>query len=226
MSCNKLTLAAFMVTSALGLTGCDSGSSTPPDDFRNPCLDCNPDKPKPLQSIDRVGAQAWMRDSSGNIVSRDVGSPILVGHGGAPGVGFLVQPVQLQLQDGTWVEATRSLGQSTTDGRTFVPDHRLDADCHGVTFTNGQYWINDDQVDTMLRGGGFRQTTTPKVGDVAVYRDSAGNVVHSVTVTKVDPTTGQVLEVSGLGGIQMHEHINTPRDGWSDPTATITYYTR
>lgn len=197
------------------------------DPFRNPCLNCNIDKPKPLQNIPRIGEQAFMRDASGNIISRNFGSPVPVGHDGAPGTAFIVQPVQLQLKDGTWVDAHISQGISTTDGVNYTPDHRMDTDCHGVSFTGGKYWISDPDVPAVLRGGGFHATTTPKVGDVGVFRDANGNVVHSVTVTKVDPKTGAVLEVSGLGGLEMHEHVNSPpSSAWGDPSATITYYTK
>ena len=45
-------------------------------------------------------------------------------------------------------------------------------------------------------------------------------------VTRVDPATGTVLEVSGLGGIQMDEHRDSPSGAWQNPNVTITYYTR
>jgi hypothetical protein len=225
MSAVKHALGVAAVVCALCLAGCKDSSmaSTP---FKNPCTTCNPDKPKPLQSINRVGTQAFKRDSSGNIISKNDGHPGLAGHGGAPGVGFVVQPVKLQLQDGSWINATKSLGKSTTDGTNFIADHRMDADCHGVSFTDGEYWIDDGEVTGVLKGGGFKETTTPKPGDIGVIRDKRGNVVHSVTVTKVDPTTGAVVEVSGLGGLEMHEHVNTPADAWGDPNAKITYYTK
>lgn len=226
MSAMKLTIGAAAVVCALCLTGCKDSSMTS-SPFKNPCTICNPEKPKPLQSINRVGTQAFKRDGSGNIISRGAGSPFLAGHGGASGVKFSVQPVELQLQDGSWIKATKSLSKSTTDGgATFTTDHRLDTDCHGVSFTNGEYWINDDEVAGVLKGGGFKATTTPKPGDVGIIRDEHGNIVHSVTVTKVDPTTGAVVEVSGLGGVEMHEHVNTPDDAWNDPKKTITYYTK
>jgi len=195
--------------------------------FRNPCLSCNVDKPKPLQAISRDGTQAFKRDSSGAIISRSLGGVIGLGHGGAPGTIFGGREVELQLQDGTWIKAFEATGQSTLDrGATWTDDHRFETDCHGVSFTQGQYWINDDQVAAILSGGGFTEAATPKPGDIGVYRNASGDPVHSVTVTKVDPTTGDVLEVSGLGGLEMHEHINTPADGWSDPNATIKYYTK
>ncbi len=186
----------------------------------DPCTEC---KPKELSDIERAGKDAFKRDQNGDIVAVDDGNPIIVGHGGAQGEGFRVQPVKLQLKDGTWIEGYRSLNQSTTDGTTFKTDYRFQADCHGVTFAEGKYWINDDQVDTMITGGGFKQTATPKVGDIGVYRDSNGSVVHSVTVSQVD-ANGKVTEVSGLGGIEMKEHADPPNRGWGDPNATITYY--
>ncbi len=103
-------------------------------------------------------------------------------------------------------------------------------DCHGLTFVDGQYWINDDQVDSLLKGDGYKKTDTPEPGDVGVYRNERGEVVHSVTVTGVDPGTGDVNEVSGLGGLEPAAHSDAPTPGpgggWPDPKATIEYYKR
>lgn len=186
----------------------------------DPCVICHP---KELSPISRTGADAFKRDENGEIIAIDQGSPAFVQHGGAPGEAFKVQPVKIQLKDGTWIEGFRSFNESTKNGVDFTPDHRFQADCHGVTFADGKYWVNDDQVETILVGGGLKQTATPKVGDVGVYRDANGLVVHSVTVSKVDES-GKVTEISGLGGLEMHEHTDPPASGWGDPNATITYY--
>lgn len=73
------------------------------------------------------------------------------------------------------------------------------ADCHGITFTNGDFWINNDQVPKILDSGLFQKINTYKSsffssrmkwleddrilkGDVVIYRDKDNIPVHSVTV--------------------------------------------
>lgn len=174
---------------------------------------------KTLSKITRTGAQAFARDSSGAIKATKTSDPYGSGHGGAPGETFIVQEYELELIDGSTVGAKKSLGRLDPKTGKIVPDARMDTDCHGVTFAGGEYWINNDQVDRTLAGGGFKKTATAKPGDVMVYRNSSGEVVHSVTVTKVDKA-GKPAEVSGLGGLEMSEHADPPDKGWYDATAT------
>ncbi len=102
----------------------------------------------------------------------------------------------------------------------------LNCDCHGVTFGDGEYWINNDQVDKILKGDGYTKEAKPQVGDVVIYREN-GQVVHSVTVKTVDPKAGTVT-VEGKGGIEPNVHVNlvTPGPGgaWPNPNATVEYY--
>ena len=94
---------------------------------------------KSVQPLSRVGTQAFNRDAAGQIVARNNGALTWVGHGGDPGAEFEVQPVQLQLVDLSWIDAHRAIGVSRpVGGSTTSPDHRMDADCHGVSFTQGE----------------------------------------------------------------------------------------
>lgn len=179
---------------------------------------------KKFRNIKRKGTEAFKCDANGKITATKTGEPYGTGHGGAPDDTFVAEDYELELQDGSKIQASKSLGKLDSSGN-LVPDHHMDTDCHGVTFTNGEYWIDNDQVDRILKGGGFHETTTPKPGDIGVYRDANGNIVHSVTVEAVDKT-GKVTKVTGLGGIQMEEHIDPPEEGWKDPKAKIHYYTK
>jgi hypothetical protein len=173
----------------------------------------------------RKGSEAFKRDSNGDIIATKTGGPYGVQHGGAPGETFVVEEYELELQDGSTVKATKSLGKLDPATGSLIPDNRMDTDCHGVTFADGEYWINNDQVDKVLSGSSYTQTSSPKQGDVGVFRDSSGNVVHSVTVSGVD-SNGNVTSVTGLGGLETTEHTDAPADAWSDPNATIDYYTK
>ena len=72
-------------------------------------------------------------------------------------------------------------------------------DCHGWTFTCGKKWINNDQVQKILDDNGYSETTKPKVGDVAVYKDSNGNITHTGVVREVDEN-GNVVDVESKWG--------------------------
>jgi hypothetical protein len=88
----------------------------------------------------------------------------------------------------TWIEAYLNLGK----------DKRFTTNCHGQTFTDGEFWIDNSQVEDLLGGEGYKATKTPEVGDVVVYRKD-GNVVHSMKITD---TAGGVT-VTGLAGTQI-----------------------
>jgi hypothetical protein len=178
-----------------------------------------PKSGKTLSNIKRLGTDAFKRDERGRIKAVHTGGPFGSGHGGAPGETFILDEYELELKDGSKIIAFKSQGKLDQQTGKIVPDARMDSDCHGVTFTDGEYWINNDQVDAILAGGGFKKTTTAKPGDVLVYRDSNDEVVHSVTVTEVDKDN-KVTKVSGLGGIEMKEHQDPPAKGWYDPNAT------
>lgn len=128
-------------------------------------------------------------------------------------------------------------------------DPSLETDCHGETFTNGKFWINDNQVDMILQGDNYIGTNNPQNGDVLIYRAKQdtyynpstdqfsyigigkpaygkGDVVHSMTVTDVDRNTGAVTEVSGDAGVA-HEnnyYVTTPQGGWPYFPVDLQYY--
>jgi hypothetical protein len=196
---------------------CSSFDPSPPATVVTPCG-------KILHNIPgRANTSAFQHNADGSIVATPVGGPVDVGHGGAPGERFRAQQYDLTLADGTTIPAFTSSSRVDSTTANLVPDPRMGTDCHGVTFTNGQYWINDNDVDTLLAHGGYHPVADPRPGDVLVYRNPAtGNVVHSVTVTDID-NNGQVRQVSGLGGLQTSEDYYTPDTGWPDPK-TIEYW--
>jgi len=46
--------------------------------------------------------------------------------------------------------------------------------CHGWVFTGGQYWVGGESVQQILDDNGYKPTTTPKAGDIVVYRNHVG----------------------------------------------------
>lgn len=114
----------------------------------------------------------------------------------------------IETDNGKQIEVTRSIDKSPNG----------DSDCHGLSFADGEYWINNNQVNTILEGDGYKETSTPVVGDIAVYYDVDAKgkevVVHSATVTAVD-SNGNVTEVSGYGGDQPGSKSTSPENGFS-----------
>ncbi len=100
---------------------------------------------------------------------------------------------------------------------TVVGEPTAAYDCHGLTFKNRNFWIDNDQVDTILVDQGWKKRgdagvpAAPAVGDVVIYRDAAGKVTHSGLVDAV--AGGQVTRVRskwGNGGEYLHDPNDVP----------------
>ncbi len=57
--------------------------------------------------------------------------------------------------------------------------------CHGWVFTAGQFWVRSDEVGLILRDNGYQHVALLRPGDLAIYRDPQGAVVHSGVVRYV-----------------------------------------
>jgi len=71
---------------------------------------------------------------------------------------------------------------------------RFKSNCHGLTFLAGEYWLMPKPVETILKDGGWAMVRPVDVkrGDVAIYRDLRGQIVHSARVVGQD-ARGHVL---------------------------------
>jgi len=99
------------------------------------------------------------------------------------------------------------------------------SDCHGTTFAKGQVWINDNQVEKLMKGDGYdtrNPSRTPTAGAVGIYSSDGklSNTVHSVMVESV--TNGNASVVS-KGGITA-KVVTTPQGAWDDRNVQIRYY--
>jgi RHS repeat-associated protein len=188
----------------------------------------------PLAFVDPDGK--LKKDRSGKLVykpkrcgwEQHLGSTERTGPNTLRTTNYYGETGELETDDGTKITAFRSRQVSEQVELTLVNgrmvqtkvfegsqrrnDRRMDTNCHGLTFTLGGYWINNDQVMTLLRHDGYRptdQTNPPRIGDIAVYFDANNNVVHTATVTEVDGNGG-VRYVAGVGGIQTAALNTTP----------------
>jgi hypothetical protein len=101
------------------------------------------------------------------------------------------------------------------------------SNCHGTTFADGKFWINNEAVDRILKDEYTKVSGPAKIGDVVIYRNSAGTPVHSVTVTEVD-SAGTPTKAKGEAGLQTEVKETAvgpgPGTAWRDPNVSIEIY--
>jgi len=172
----------------------------------------------PVKYIDPDGR--LQRDSEGNLIFTPEGDEIRVSH--PSGRSASVQPGWLYADDGTRIEAFANREES---------EPGFDTDCHGFSFADGQYWINNWEVQPILDGDGYENRLPPKVGDIVVYFEGRGVVVHSAKIVAVrtkynflwfhwGPT---VVEVEGISGVQTEIRRTTVENGWLGASHYIYY---
>lgn len=112
---------------------------------------------------------------------------------------------------------------STIQGFTQTAILRAEADksanCHGWVFTNGQYIIACEDVDTILHGNNYTEVQRPQLGDVAVYRNSDRAVVHTGVVRGfLDNEIPLVESKWGMNGVYLHLANQQPY------SSTVSYW--
>ncbi len=182
-------------------------------------------------ALAKKGASVFKRDKDGKIIARKKGPPKKTKNN--LGQDVELQEYELELVDGNTVTAYQSNGLLDDKGNLVATDGGGHTNCHGQTFAEGEYWINDDQVPKMLTAGGFTSTTSPGPGDIVIYRATAdiypgatGQAVHSVTVVKHDSAGNPV--VWGEGGLQTHPGETSIPNAWPLPPSTyaVEYWTK
>ena len=86
-----------------------------------------------------------------------------------------------------WVRDGVVASDAATD---FSESQNLKSNCHGWVFANGQHMLWRDGVEQILEDNGYQVCKAPHAGDLIIYRNAAGEILH----------TGQV-KVAVLGGI-------------------------
>jgi len=115
---------------------------------------------------------------------------------------------------------------------TFVNNATKKFNCHGQSFKNREVQVFGDFVGTILKDQGWKKVdeNNTKVGDIIIYRDSRGNVLHSGIVTKVeflDTRIGIVTEVQSKWGesIEYRHHPKFAPDSYQPPGGSIEFWT-
>jgi RHS repeat-associated protein len=147
----------------------------------------------PLQYKDANGKV--IVDPNGNIVFVKLGETKFQ-HAGAYGKSADVNYGFIFANDGTPILVYQDVKKQLEGANT---------DCHGVTFSAGQFWINNDQVSALLKGDGYSEVNYDERqwGDPIIYTNKNGEVEDSRRVMK------DKNKAYGQGGL---ETKNTTKD--------------
>jgi RHS repeat-associated protein len=129
----------------------------------------------------------------------------------------------LQTDNGVRIQADFNL-----DG-----DRSGDANCHGLTFGDGEFSIDNKQIATLIENDGYHEVSesAAQAGDVVVYEEAVyatkgddkgtikeWRVVHSATVVE---TEGGV-QVAGINGTQMKSTTTAKDQAWTPSSNPVT----
>src|SRR5262249_28326895 len=101
--------------------------------------------------------------------------------------------------------------------RTAPPDTSYN--CHGWVFAAGKFWVKGQEVQAILDDNGYREVSTPRPNDVAVFRDDVGNILHTGLV-RTASEDGLILIESKWGTLGRYIHM--PQD--QVYAASCSYY--
>ncbi len=105
------------------------------------------------------------------------------------------------VKDGNNERSTSSVQLESEDTR---------ANCHGWVFTGGKHMLWRDGVARILEDNGYRKCHVPRPGDLIVYRDDRGEILHT-GVVKTGLFGGILVESKwGLEGRFVHDPQQQP----------------
>ncbi|MFO0929396.1 MAG: hypothetical protein U0736_20605 [Gemmataceae bacterium] len=82
---------------------------------------------------------------------------------------------------------------------------KSDCNCHGWVFTGGRCWVRGTAVETILHDNRYQVVSQPVPGDLAVFRDEQGQVMHTALVRLVRDDGVVLLESKwGILGCYLH----------------------
>ena len=151
-----------------------------------------------------------VRDKDGNIVYVSTGTVIDVVH--PTGSTTQMEIGYIFADDGTKIQVYRNVTGSA----------EWKTNCHGTTFLDALYWLNNNQVPSLLKGDGYVDVEPTKLieKDIIVFENkTTTDSERSATVTKPDAQIEEA-EVEGEGGLETAKHKDKVKDAWNTRTAT------
>jgi hypothetical protein len=115
----------------------------------------------------------------------------------APGVHFNLDEFnQMQVDLLARLEMTGTV--------TPLPLGWQNANCHGWVFTGGTFFVINEDVQTILDDNGYKAVGSPHASDIAVYRNSEGQVIHTALVRFTGLGSVMVESKWGHCGVFLH----------------------
>jgi hypothetical protein len=111
--------------------------------------------------------------------------------------GRLVPVYRARVPEG--LEEFASSPDALRSRRIELATNDAQANCHGWVFTGGKYLLKGAGADTILADNDYAVVANPKPGDVIVYRDLLGQIVHTGLVKSANASDGFVLIESKWG---------------------------
>ncbi len=98
-----------------------------------------------------------------------------------------------------------------------LADANADSNCTGWVFTGAHSWIQCRDVQNILDDNGYHVNASARPGDLVIYRDDAGAIVHVGCVASLVGTGRPMIESKwGYQGLFLHLPEGTPYgDAWS-----------
>lgn len=123
-----------------------------------------------------------------------------------------------------WEKPPQALKVSEDQWRALCPPARLRSlsatyNCVGLVFASRRTWVETDSLALILDEDGFHRVDEEKAvepGDVAVYRNSSGEITHLGVVLEKQPDVGsgrfrfKLLSKWGAGGEYIHYSHDVP----------------
>lgn len=135
------------------------------------------------------------------------------------------RPVPLFLPDAG--DDTASFSEESYMRRRHLDQHIIQTgpvdlgyNCHGWVFAGGKFWVRGASVPKILEDNGYKAVSRPRPGDVAIFVDKKGEVMHTALV-RGRGASGAILLESKWGKLGRYIHT-ADRHLYSGHT--ITYY--
>jgi hypothetical protein len=111
----------------------------------------------------------------------------------------------------------RELGLA--DSVTILSAGWRNCNCHGWVFADGHFFVKSEEVEAILHDNGYGRVDTPESSDLAVYRRTDGQIVHT-GIVRVN-AGGQIRVESKWGALGLFLH---PADAHPYDHAACTFY--
>jgi len=115
-----------------------------------------------------------------------------------------------ELPAATLTQAERFLTAGYPQGLIRTGPADAGYNCHGWVFAEGRFWVRNESVDSILADNGYSVIFEPRPGDVVVYRDYDGHVVHTGVVRLANSEEPLVESKWGHAGRFMHPAAEQP----------------